>query len=110
MRFWVATCVAASALIGLPAATQDARSIVAERVAKLTRDSSWTRVAAVPIRFRTYHSQGMVKIGDRFVVSSVDRQQHVGHLFKMDAEGNLLADLKLGDGALYHPSGIDYDG
>ena len=25
-------------------------------------------------------------------------------------EGKLVADLKLGDGAIYHPGGIDYDG
>ena len=110
MRFRAATCVAAFALIGLPAATQDARSIVAERVTALTRNSSWTRVAAVPIGFRTFHPQGMVKIGDTFVVSSVDRERSAGHLFKIDIAGNLLADRQLGEGELYHPSGIDYDG
>jgi len=110
MRCLAAILVAAPVLIGLAPAPQDARSIVAERVMKLTRDSSWTRVAAVPIRFRTYHPQGLVKIGDMFCVSSVDRERHAGHLFKMDASGNLVADLKLGDDVLYHPSGIDYDG
>jgi len=110
MRFRAATCVAAFALIGLPAATQDARSIVAERVTALTRNSSWTRVAALPIGFRTFHPQGMVKIGDTFVVSSVDRDRSAGHLFKIDIAGNLLADRQLGEGELYHPSGIDYDG
>ena len=34
----------------------------------------------------------------------------VGHLFKFDANGKLLADLKLGEGTIYHPGGIDYDG
>ena len=93
----------------------DARSIVAERVMQLTRSSQWTRVAALPIAFRTFHPQGMVKIGDTIFVSSVevknrDAGEGVGHLFKIDKTGKLVTDLKLGEGALYHPGGIDYDG
>jgi hypothetical protein len=106
----------------------DTRSTVAERVARLTRESSWTRVGAIPVSFRTYHPQGMVKIGNQFIVSSVevlvpttrfphtiegrdrDTGEGVGHLFKIDAAGNLLADRILGEGASYHPGGIDYDG
>ncbi len=81
----------------------------------LTRASSWTLAASVPIGFRTFHPQGMVKIGETLFVSSVevvDREagKGVGHLFKVDMAGHLLADLRLGDGALYHPGGIDYDG
>src|SRR5438270_2236228 len=115
MRFRAATCVAAFALIGLPAATQDARSIVAERVTALTRNSSWTRVAAVPIGFRTFHPQGMVKIGETFFVSSVevidrDAGKGIGHLFKIDSAGKLIADVRLGEGAIYHPGGLDTDG
>jgi hypothetical protein len=65
--------------------------------------------------FRTFHPQGMVKIGDRFFISSVevrnrDAGEGVGHLFEIDKAGNLMADLKLGEGAVYHPGGIDYDG
>jgi hypothetical protein len=52
----------------------------------------------------------MVRIGDVFFVSSVDKASQTGHLFKIDAAGKLLADLKLAEGALYHPGGIDYDG
>jgi hypothetical protein len=93
----------------------DARSIVAERVLALTRASSWTLVASVPIAFRTFHPQGMVKIGETLFVSSVevidrDAGKGVGHLFKIDMAGNLVSDLALGEGAIYHPGGIDYDG
>jgi len=106
----------------------DDRSTVAERVRLLSRTSAWTRVAAVPIRFRTFHPQGMVRIGGAFFVSSVevrvatkrfpkpvngydrDAGVGVGHLFKLDDKGNLLASLTLGDGDAYHPGGIDYDG
>ena len=106
----------------------DDRSTVAERVRLLTRNSSWTQVATVPIRFRTFHPQGMVRIGGVFFVSSVevrvatrrfpkpvngydrDAGVGVGHLFKIDQQGNLLASLTLGEGDAYHPGGIDYDG
>ena len=82
---------------------------------KLTRDSSWTAVASVPIKFRTWHPQGMVKIGETIFVSSVevhdrDAGKGVGHLFRINSHGALVADLKLGEGSIYHPGGIDYDG
>jgi hypothetical protein len=102
--------VAASLAASLAAAQPDARSIVAERVMKLTRASLWKRVSALPIAFRTFHPQGMVKIGDTFLVSSVDKDGRAGHLFKIDADGRLVADLRLGEGVIYHPGGIDYDG
>jgi hypothetical protein len=116
------------AVVAVRAIPADSRSILAERVTKLTRDSSWKLAASVPITFRTHHPQGMVKIADRFFVSSVeikvrtrslpqtaegydrDTGDGVGHLFKFDMAGNLIADLELGEGTLYHPGGLDYDG
>ena len=94
---------------------QGSDSAVAERAVRLTRESSWTLVSSVPVAFPTYHPQGMVKVGDTFFVSSVevrDRQagRGVGHLFKMDRAGKLLDHLELGEGAIYHPGGLDYDG
>lgn len=122
-----AICAAAVVLAG-QAAAPDARAIVAARVAGLTRDSTWTLVASVPMAFNTYHPQGMVKIGATLFVSSVetrvpvkrfvspvdgydrDTGEGVGHLFKIDMNGTLIADLKLGEGSIYHPGGLDYDG
>jgi Family of unknown function (DUF6454) len=107
---------------------EDGRSMLAERVVTLTRDSRWTLVDRVSVSFRTFHPQGMVKIGDSFFVSSVevkvppkrlpapangydrDTGEGVGHLFKIDRSGKLIADLALGEGSIYHPGGIDYDG
>jgi hypothetical protein len=102
-------------VVVLFAAQADQRSIVADRVMTLTRASTWTLVASMPIAFRTFHPQGMVKIGETFFVSSVevidrDAGRGVGHLFKIDKAGGLIADLTLGEGAIYHPGGIDYDG
>ena len=122
--------VSALLLLGalLPAAASEAGSMVDERVRKLTRGSPWRQVAAVPVNFLTHHPQGMVKIGDALFVSSVeikvptkrfpqpvdgydrDTGEGVGHLFKIDMQGNLLADLVLGEGTMYHPGGIDFDG
>jgi len=104
-----------AAAIVLAVAQPDPRSIVADRVMALTRGSTWTLVSSTPIAFRTFHPQGMVKIGETIFVSSVevvDREagKGVGHLFKIDKAGALVSDLKLGEGAMYHPGGIDYDG
>src|SRR5262245_42050871 len=93
----------------------DSRSIVADRIVRLTRESAWKPVASVRVAFTTFHPQGLVKIGSAYFVSSVevtgpDRRAGIGHLFKIDHAGNRLAGLTLGDGSVYHPGGIDYDG
>ena len=86
-----------------------ASTALADRVASLTRNSEWRLVRSTSVGFKTHHPQGMVKVGNMLIVSSVDRAG-TGHLFKMDLEGRLLADVTIGSGALYHPGGIDYDG
>jgi hypothetical protein len=104
------------------------RTVLGERVMKLTRGTQWKPVSSTPINFLTHHPQGMVKIGDTMFVSSVeikvptkrfpqpvdgydrDTGEGVGHLFKIDSKGNLIAEIKLGEGSIYHPGGIDYDG
>jgi hypothetical protein len=111
-----------------PAVADSSRTDVADRVQKLTRGSPWKLVQSVPVGFLTHHPQGMVRIGDALFVSSVeiktptkrfpqpvdgydrDTGEGVGHLFKIDLKGNLVSDLVLGEGTMYHPGGIDYDG
>jgi len=110
-----------------PAAEMD-RDALVERVMKLSRGTSWKPVEAIPISFLTHHPQGMVKIGDMLFMSSVeiktptkrfpqpqdgydrDTGEGVGHLFKIDMKGNLVGEITLGEGSIYHPGGIDYDG
>ena len=122
-----ATLLGAALASGLEAQTAPGAGL-AELVSQLTRESTWTLAAKVPVAFPTFHPQGMVKIGDTFFVSSVEVKQAtkrfpapidgydrdpgagVGHLFKFDASGKLLADIVLGEGTIYHPGGIDYDG
>ena len=121
----VAALAAISALL---AARADTRATLDERVRTLTRESPWQLVGSVPITFTTFHPQGMVKIGDRLFVSSVevtvparrlpqpaggvdrDAGEGIGHLFEFDMAGALIADLRIGEGTIYHPGGIDYDG
>ena len=124
------SCLVAFAAATVVVATlqTDAGSIVAERVTNLTRESKWSLVTSVPMSFRTHHPQGLVKIRDRFILSSVEKRvptkpsaptaegydrdtgEGVGHLFEIDSAGTLLTDLRIGEGSIYHPGGIDYDG
>ena len=48
------------------------RSAIADRISRLTRSTEWIRVSTISVQFRTFHPQGMVKLGDRFFVSSVE--------------------------------------
>ena len=106
----------------------DPMSVAAERIVRLTRASPWKLIESIPVQFLTHHPQGMVRIGDAFFVSSVqvtvptkrfpapvdgidrDTGAGVGHLFKMDLQGRLVARMTLGEGTVYHPGGIDFDG
>ena len=44
----------------------DDRALLADRVMHLTRTSPWKLVSSVPMKFPTFHPQGMVRIGDTF--------------------------------------------
>lgn len=94
----------------------------------LSRDTVWEQKEKIDLGFNTYHPQGMTKIGDLFYMSSVeiiekpvkyeqprdgyDRTpgKGVGHLFVFNHEGKLLKDIELGEGNMYHPGGIAFDG
>ena len=102
--------------------------IIIQQFTQLTAFSSWACVDEVQLNFQTHHPQGLVKIGDDFYVSSVeitvpperldpplnglDRTtgEGIGYLFHFDAKGELRDTVTLGDGPIYHPGGIDYDG
>ena len=81
----------------------------------LNRSLSYERVNATPIDFDTYHPQGMTIIGDTIYLSAVhaiDRAkgEGVGYLFELTIDGKLLRSIEVGEGAMYHPGGIDFDG
>ncbi|WP_435354465.1 DUF6454 family protein [Emticicia sp. SJ17W-69] len=90
-----------------------------EKIQSLTPNTMWQQKKAIPLQFPTYHPQGMVKIKNFFYMSSVevikspkngDAGEGIGHLFKFDSTGTLLEQITLGEGNIYHPGGIDYDG
>jgi Family of unknown function (DUF6454) len=111
-----------------PAAGAPQDDPVAAALTQVTRATQWQHVATIDLQFDAEHPQGMVKLGDRFFISSVeileptqpcpvpcdgyDRTpgRGVGHLFVVDATGALLADVTLGEADMYHPGGIDFDG
>jgi hypothetical protein len=101
---------------------------LASQFQKLTRDTKWQQKEKIDLQFNHYHAQGMVRIGNLFYLSSVElienpmKYDHphgrydrtpgkgIGHLFVFDKQGKLLKDIHLGEGNIYHPGGIDYDG
>jgi hypothetical protein len=105
---------------------------IAELFKQVTRGTTWKLVDSVALQAETWHPEGIVKLGDRWVVSSVEVTEPTvkypngqiidgtdrtpgagfGHLMSFDADGKLLDDRVLNAaGALeHHPGGLDYDG
>jgi hypothetical protein len=127
----LATVMAGALLVGLTTAGAEASGRddqVAKAFAATTRSTPWTQVAKIPLQFPTYHPQGFALVGDLIYLSSVevleapvkypvpvdgyDRSpgKGIGHLFVIDRQGRLKKDIRLGEGTVYHPGGIDFDG
>jgi hypothetical protein len=122
--------VGSAVLAGVPAqATGHPRdSALVEAVEQTSRSTPWTLTGKIKLNFPTFHPQGFARAGDRLFLSSVEvleapvkYPQPVdgydrtpgrgrGHLFVLDLQGNLLRDIVLGEGNMYHPGGIDTDG
>lgn len=101
---------------------------LARRVKGLSRSTAWHLVETIAVPFDTQHPQGFARAGDALFVSSVeivvptrrydqpqggydrDTGQGVGHLYRLDAQGRQTGHVTLGEGVVYHPGGIDYDG
>jgi Family of unknown function (DUF6454) len=95
---------------------------------QLSRSTKWQQKEKIHLQFNAYHPQGMTRIGDLYYMSSVeiiekpvkyDQPQDgydrtpgkgVGHLFVFNKQGKLLKDIQLGEGIIYHPGGIAFDG
>lgn len=100
------------AWIALPPASQ---ADLADDFLQITGSTPWIGVSAVRLPFRTFHPQGMAKSGDRIYLSSVEvvdraKAEGVGHLFEIEIDGQLRRSIKLGEGPIHHPGGIDTDG
>lgn len=84
-------------------------------VSPILHAAPWDLKKTVPLKFDAFHPQGLVKIGDRFFLSAVEVENRkqgkgVGHLFEFNGAGEKVNDMILGEGAMYHPGGMDYDG
>lgn len=128
LRTLVLQALAAATLGTALAPALAADPVLAERIPRLDRGTAWKQVAAIPVLFPTFHPQGMVRIGEDFYFSTVDIQvrtqryaqpqggydrdtgQGAGWLYRMDKTGKLVGSVKLGEGSMYHPGGIDFDG
>jgi Family of unknown function (DUF6454) len=98
---------------------------------QLNRSTPWQLVDRIALDFETYHPQGLIAVGDRLFMSSVevleapvrypqpvdgyDRTpgRGIGHVFVMTRDGELIRDIVIGEGpegTIYHPGGIDFDG
>jgi hypothetical protein len=90
-------------------------SPLVEKYEQLDRSTRYRLVDKTPLRFNSYHPQGMVKMKEFFLLSSVhaiDRQKEIGkgYIFKVNNQGEKMGQVEVGEGNQYHPGGIDYDG
>lgn len=124
----VAVAVTASASAATATGKPSGDAALVQAVSKVTRSTPWNLVERIRLGFDTYHPQGFARVGDRLFMSSVevieapvrypqpvdgyDRSpgRGRGHVFVMDLKGNLLRDIVVGEGHMYHPGGIDSDG
>lgn len=98
----------------------------------LTKSSHWQLTNVIKMNFPTFHTQGLIKIGDVFYVSAVEIIEKTetygksdnlwdfsltrtagkgrGWLFKFDGNGKLLGKVELTNNDAFHPGGMDFDG
>ena len=106
-------------------ASTSAAVALREAVARLDRRTRWELTGRVPLTFATHHPQGLVFVGEHIFLSSVEILENpslpansnrrtpgrgIGHVFVLDKDGSLLRDIRVGEGDMYHPGGIDFDG
>ncbi|MFG3507080.1 DUF6454 family protein [Streptomyces sp. NPDC047821] len=107
----------------------DSNEAIVVAVRQLTRNTPWTVVGRVPLSFPAHHPQGVTRGRDhhlyvstaeiieatRFHDRPVDGYDRTagrgrGHVFVTDAAGAELGRVGVGEGTIYHPGGIDFDG
>lgn len=122
------TTAAATAHAAERSEQHPANTDLANSFGNVTRNTDWQLTSKVKLSFPTFHTEGIAFSPDHIFLSSVeileptvkyptpqggyDRTagKGIGHLFVMDRKGNLQKDITLGEGDMYHPGGIDFDG
>ena len=79
-------------------------------LAALDRRTIWTLVDELPLRFDAHHPQGMARVDDTWWVSTVDIDGRRGWVLAIDADGDEIERVAVGDDVRYHPGGMDFDG
>jgi hypothetical protein len=106
----------------------ETNTALADAFTGVDRNTNWQQTSKLKLNFPTFHTEGIAYSQDHIFLSAVqiieptvkfptpqdgfDRTpgKGVGHLFVMDKAGNLQKDITLGEGDMYHPGGIDFDG
>jgi hypothetical protein len=101
---------------------------LADSFGAVTRSTPWQQTSKLKLNFPTYHTEGIAFSDKHIFLSAVQILQPtvkyptpqggydrtpgkgIGHLFVMDTAGHLQKDITLGEGDMYHPGGIDFDG
>ncbi|MDQ0029413.1 DUF6454 family protein [Arthrobacter bambusae] len=96
-----------------------------DAVSALDRRSRFELLGEIRLDFPTHHPQGMAFAKGLTFLSSVEILEAPrpaadpalrtpgrgnGHVFVLGAGGELMRDIPIGEGAVYHPGGIDFDG
>lgn len=99
--------------------------MIVDAVSRLHRGTQWEMVRRIPLNFPTHHPQGLSFAGEYIFLSSVEvldsplnvfdpirstPGRGVGHMYVLDRRGKLVRDIVIGEGDMYHPGGIDFDG
>ncbi len=120
------------ALEGKGVGAQDSsRASLAHAFQRVSRATTWEQIETIPLDFKTFHPQGLVRTKGHLFISSVeilepprldphaipgepDRSEGRGRalLFKVDPSGRLVQALALGEPmrGIYHPGGMGFDG
>ena len=109
-------------------AHHERNTALADAFEGVDRNTAWQQTGKLKLDFPTYHTEGIAFSEDHIFLSAVqiiepttkfpspqggfDRTpgKGIGHLFVMDKAGKLQKDIVLGEGDMYHPGGIDFDG
>jgi hypothetical protein len=82
-----------------------------DAVSVLMNYKSLEFIDTVPLRFDTYHVQGLEITKQFYFVTSVDTEHRRGWLFKVDRQNTgLISKKELTNAAFIHPGGIQFDG
>jgi hypothetical protein len=85
-------------------------SAATDTISSLTRATRWQSVHELPLRFDAFHPQGMARVGNQWWISTVDINARRGLVLVVDAHGELIESIPVGDRDRYHPGGMDFDG